>query len=217
MSRGFLALWAISLIAATAARAQISAVDPSNTYIVRTPKPVAAASPEAPVVRPREVAARGICPSNTFVRMEKLVCAANFSDVLATPERFYGLEINIDGYLIKGTDGLLLLPFAKPAPGPYETIHVQLRPSNDPRRPPIPPRLLPKLENGSWVRVVGTLIRREGALKSSVGVLTDAHEIADISDDLLREHADLDTYLPDLRLKHPYSPSAAPPQFEIAP
>jgi hypothetical protein len=147
--------------------------------------------------------------------MDTLVCAANFSDLLATPERFYGVEINIDGYLVNGKQGLLLLPFTKPDPGPYETIHVQVRPSNDAHKPSIPPRLLPKLKNGSWVRVVGTFTRGEGAHESGAGILADAHDIADITNDP-RWRAD-DAYLPDLRLRRPPSRSVKPPQFDIEP
>lgn len=208
VNRAFPYVLAISLIAPAAAKAQISAVDPSNTYIVRP-------GMEAPSP---ETAAPNNCPSNTFVRMDKLVCSASYSSVLAAPERFYGLEIYIDGYLTNGKDGLLLTPFTRPSPGVYEAMHVQVRPSSDARKPSIPPRLLPKLEAGEWVRMVGTFSPPEGAQNAGVGILKDVHDVVDFSNPKDRSYVAAGiTNLPDLRLKHPSSPTAAPPQFDVAP
>jgi hypothetical protein len=213
VNKAFLGVLAISLIT-TAVKAQISAVDPSNTYIVRPGVEIA-----HPSAAPPETDAQNKCPSNTYIRLDKLVCTASYSGILAAPERFYGLEIYVEGYLTNGKDGLLLVPFTKPSPGAYETIHVQVRPSSDARKPPIPPRLLPKLATGEWVRMVGTFSRTEGALNAGVGILKDAHDIVDLSGDpYYRGYvANGMTYLPDLHFRDASAPVTAAPQIEIAP
>jgi hypothetical protein len=220
MNREFLALLGMLLIEATTAGAQIS-VDPSRTYIERTPNP-AMHAPKPVVARPSVSAvlsgAVRECPSNSYVQVgrDRLVCEASFSDVLAAPERFYGMEIYLDGYLVNGKDGLSLLPFTKPEPSPYEIIHIQARPSDNAHKPLIPTRLVPKLANGSWARVAG-IFSPADAMEGGVGILTDVRDIVDLSNDPQYRDWSFGTYLPDLRLKRIFAPSAAPPHFEIAP
>lgn len=190
MDKGFLAILAISLIA-TAAGAQTPIIDPSNTYVAEP---------------------AGACLSNKYVRLDELVCYAEYSELLASPEKFYGREIYTYGFLSRERGELLLRPFNNAGAEGYDKIYVEPRIVSDSRKRVISSRVAQKLERGVWVDIVGTFAKVDSRRAPALGVLKDMHYIADPANE-----DSLSDYMPAVHLKKVSPVPSTPPQFQTAP
>jgi hypothetical protein len=140
------------------------------------------------------------CPSGNFVRARSWACVVGYRTLLASPERFYGKDIHIHGFIRVMAGGQLFVMPGDDVKDGYERIRIEGAPS------PLPP-----LKDGDPVFIAGIFGPEDAAHAPGLGVLSNAHDIV-VSD----EYPDGSSLLPDLRLKTPKAIATAPPKFSIA-
>ena len=110
-----------------------------------------------------------------YVQADTVVCDVWYSDLLASPEKFYGRKIYTGGYLVKGAHGVLLLPFKDTDSGAYEKIYIAPRPASQAYGMLNNSHSASKLEQGMMVGMVGTFEKAADSQRPALGRLDDVY------------------------------------------